>query len=75
MHGGNDALPTATGYIKLQMYKIGDLQTRDVQKPEIYNHIATGCTNYTEPDIQKKVCRNLSRWDLVLNISTRVARK
>ena len=57
------------------MYKIGDVQAEDVQKLEIYNHSATGCTNYIEPDVQKKICRNLSTWDLVLKISTRVAQK
>ena len=36
------------------MYKIGDVQAEDVQKLEMYNHSATGSTNYIEPDVQKK---------------------
>ena len=36
------------------MYKIRDVQAVDVQKLKIYNHSATVCTNYIEPDVQKK---------------------
>ena len=39
---------------KLEMYKIRDVQAGDVQKLEMYNHSATGCINYIEPDVQKK---------------------
>ena len=44
----------ATEYTKLEIYKIKDVQTGDVQKLEMYNHSSTGCINYIEPDVQKE---------------------
>ena len=49
---------------KLKMYKIWKCTTTCYR---MYNHVLL--------NVQKKVCRNLSTWDLVLKISTRGVQK